>query len=86
MKIDFMPNWKKEEECFKDEPFFRTATDMATGKKKTIKGNSRQKPVLQCAYELGVCVCSFEIFLGINCLPTPLQNQFILDLFMDFII
>jgi hypothetical protein len=38
MKIDFMPNWKKGEECFKEEPFFRNTIDMTTGKKNTVKG------------------------------------------------
>jgi len=50
-RIDFMPNWKKEEDCFKEEPFFRTVTDMTTGKKRTVTGWPRPKPVLQISYE-----------------------------------
>jgi len=46
-----MPNWKKEEDCFK-EPFSRiVVTDMTTGKKRTVSGYPRQKPVLQWVYE-----------------------------------
>jgi len=46
-----MPNWKKEEDCFKEEPFFRSVTDMTTGKKRTVTGYPRPKPVLQISYE-----------------------------------
>jgi hypothetical protein len=50
-RIDFMPNWKKEEDCFNQEPYFRNTIDQVTGKKNTIKGYPRQKPVLQISYE-----------------------------------